>query len=183
MDIYSSKHKAYLQSKLNELGNNLSMVAAGDFSNFQLVNSVGGMIGQVVKDPVVKNAYESTQLIRKQQGYMEEAKRKGKSSPENEWWFSSQINRWDNDSDLMKKFTGEYTEYRDVGGKLRDVASKIKDMEKSVDIPYVRGADGKVLLCSFGWTNLEQVLLNTSVCIYGICNPLDCSPYLSHQCF
>ena len=163
MDIYSSKHKAYLQSKLNELGNNLSMVAAGDFSNFQLVNSVGGMIGQVVKDPVVKNAYESTQLIRKQQGYMEEAKRKGKSSPENEWWFSSQINRWDNDSDLMKKFTGEYTEYRDVGGKLRDVASKIKDMEKSVDIPYVRGADGKVLLGSDGKPMIDDAMLRIKV--------------------
>lgn len=163
MDIYSSKHKAYLQSKLNELGNNLSMVAAGDFSNFQLVNSVGGMIGQVVKDPIVKNAYESTQQIRKQQGYMEEAKRKGKSSPENEWWFSSQISRWDNDPDLAKRFTGEYIEYRDVGAKLRDVASKIKEMEKSVDIPYQRNADGSVKLGADGKPLIDDAMLRIKV--------------------
>ena len=163
MDIYSTKHKAYLQSKLNELGNNLSMVAAGDFSNFQLVNSVGGMIGQVVKDPVVKNAYESTQLIRKQQGYMEEAKRKGKSSPENEWWFSSEVSRWDSDPDLARKFTGEYIEYKDVGGKLRDVASKIKDMEKSVDIPYVRDAKGSVVLGTDGKPMVDDAMLRIKV--------------------
>jgi hypothetical protein len=163
MDIYSTKHKAYLQSKLNELGNNLSMVAAGDFSNFQLVNSVGGMIGQVVKDPVVKNAYESTQLIRKQQGYMEEAKRKGKSSPENEWWFSSEVSRWDSDPDLARKFTGEYIEYKDVGGKLRDVASKIKDMEKSVDIPYVRDAKGNVVLGTDGKPMVDDAMLRIKV--------------------
>ena len=113
IDISKPVHKMYLQSKLNELGNNLKMVAAGDFSNFQLVNSVGGMIGQVIKDPVVKNAYESTQLLRKQQEYMETAKRNGKSSPENETWFMDQVAEWQNDPDLMKKFTGEYIEYRD----------------------------------------------------------------------
>ena len=163
MDIYSTKHKAYLQSKLNELGNNLSMVAAGDFSNFQLVNSVGGMIGQVVKDPVVKNAYESTQLIRKQQGYMEEAKRKGKSSPENEWWFSSEVSRWDSDPDLARKFTGEYIEYTDVGKKLTDIASKIKDMEKSVDIPYQRNADGSYKLDKNGNPIVDDAMLRIKV--------------------
>jgi hypothetical protein len=163
MDIYSTKHKAYLQSKLNELGNNLSMVAAGDFSNFQLVNSVGGMIGQVVKDPIVKNAYESTQLIRKQQGYMEEAKRKGKSSPENEWWFSNEVSRWDSDPDLARKFTGEYIEYTDVGKKLTDIASKIKDMEKSVDIPYQRNADGSYRLDKNGNPIVDDAMLRIKV--------------------
>ena len=43
LDIYKDVDKAYLQSKLNQLGGNLTTVAAGDFSNFQLVNSVGGM--------------------------------------------------------------------------------------------------------------------------------------------
>ena len=38
MDIYNEGDKAYVQSKLDELGNNLKTVAAGDFSNQQLVN-------------------------------------------------------------------------------------------------------------------------------------------------
>lgn len=146
IDISKPVHKMYLQSKLNELGNNLKGVAAGDFSNFQLVNSVGGMIGQVIKDPVIKNAYESTQLLRKQQEYMETAKRNGKSSPENETWFMDQVAEWQNDPDLLRKFTGEYVEYRDLDKKLRDVYSKIKETEKSIDIPYVRDAQGNVVL-------------------------------------
>lgn len=163
MDIYKPVHRMYLQSKLNELGNNLKLVAGGDFSNFQLVNSVGGMIGQVVKDPVVKNAYASTQLLRKQQGYMEEAKKTGKSSPENEWWFMNEIDRWQNDPDLMKSFTGEYIQYRDVDKKLRDVASKIKEMEKSVDIPYQRNADGSYILDKNGKPVVDDAMLRIKV--------------------
>ena len=163
MDIYKPIHRMYLQSKLNELGNNLKLVAGGDFSNFQLVNSVGGMIGQVVKDPVVKNAYASTQLLRKQQGYMEEAKKTGKSSPENEWWFMNEIDRWQNDPDLMKSFTGEYIQYRDVDKKLRDVASKIKEMEKSVDIPYQRNADGSYILDKNGKPVVDDAMLRIKV--------------------
>lgn len=163
MDIYKPAHKMYLQSKLNELGNNLQMVAAGDFSNFQLVNSVGGMIGQVVKDPVVKNAYESTQLLRKQQALMEDARKNGKSSPDNEWWFMNSVNSWQNDPDLMTKFTGEYIEYRDVDKKLRDVAGKIKDMEKSIDIPYQRNADGSYKLDKDGNPMIDDAMLRIKV--------------------
>ena len=64
LDVTKPLHKQYLQSKLNELGGKLKTVAAGDFSNFQLVNSVGGMATQVVKDPVVQSAVYSTQKIR-----------------------------------------------------------------------------------------------------------------------
>jgi len=39
LDVVRDVDKAYLQSKLNQLGNNLRTVAAGDFSNFQLVIS------------------------------------------------------------------------------------------------------------------------------------------------
>ena len=50
MDIANDVDKQYLQSKLNQLGNNLTAVATGDFSNFQLVNSVNGMTNQITKD-------------------------------------------------------------------------------------------------------------------------------------
>ena len=53
MDVIRGVDKQYLQSKLNSLGSKLKTVAAGDFSNFQLVNSVGGMATQIVKDPNV----------------------------------------------------------------------------------------------------------------------------------
>ena len=43
LDIYRNVDKEYLQSKLGELGKNLKTVAAGDFSDQQLVSSVGGL--------------------------------------------------------------------------------------------------------------------------------------------
>lgn len=163
LDVVKPVHKEYLQSKLNELGNNLKGVAAGDFSNFQLVNSVGGMIGQVVKDPVVKNAYQSTQLLRKQQQNLEEARKSGKSSVENEAWFNDQVLEWQNNPDLLTPFTGEYIEYTDVDKKLRDVASKIKEIEQSVDIPYVRDAAGNVILDKNGQPTVDDAMLRIKV--------------------
>jgi len=43
LDIIRPQDKAHLQKKLNELGTKLQRVAAADFSNFQLSNSVAGM--------------------------------------------------------------------------------------------------------------------------------------------
>lgn len=145
LDVYKSQHKQYLQSKLNELGGNLRGLAAGDFSNFQLVNSVSGMTSQITKDPIVQNAVASTQRIRKEQENIQTAQKNGKSSVENEWWFNSSLNNWLNDSDLSKQFTGEFIEYTDLDKKLRDVAGKIKETERSVDIPFQRDESGNVL--------------------------------------
>jgi hypothetical protein len=145
LDVYKSGHKEYLQSKLNELGNSLKTVAAGDFSNFQLVNSVSGMTKQIIKDPIIQTAVSSTQRIRKEQENIQTAQKNGKSSIENEWWYNNQVNNWLNDNDLSKTFTGEFVEYTDVDKKLRDMAGKLKEIERSVDIPFQRDDRGNVL--------------------------------------
>lgn len=64
IEFVKDSHKAMLQSKLNELGSRLKTVAAGDFSNQQLVNSVGGMAGQIIKDKDIQNAMSSTQVYK-----------------------------------------------------------------------------------------------------------------------
>ena len=66
LDVATDVDKAYLQSKLNQLGNDLRIVGAGDFSNFQLVNSVNGMTNQIVKDPTIQNAVYSTAHLKKE---------------------------------------------------------------------------------------------------------------------
>jgi len=71
LDVVRDADKKYLQSKLNELGSNLKGFAASDFSNFQLVNSVGGMVKQVSNDKNVQNAVSSTAWYRKQLTEME----------------------------------------------------------------------------------------------------------------
>jgi hypothetical protein len=148
LDVIKPIHKEYLQSKLNQLGSKLKTVAAGDFSNAQLVNSIGGMTTQIVKDPTIQNAVYSTQKIRKVQNDMESAKKAGKGAIENDWWANTQINSWINDGDAQTTFNGEYTEYIDIDKKLRDLASKLKDAPSSTDIPWKTDADNRILYYS-----------------------------------
>ena len=148
LDVIKPIHKQYIQSKLNELGGKLKTVAAGDFSNQQLVNSIGGMTTQIIKDPTVQNAVYSTQRVRKVQGDMETAKKAGKSGIENEVWANNEISSWINDNDAQTVFTGEYVEYTDLDKQLRDLASKLKESENSIDVPWKTDADGRVLYFS-----------------------------------
>jgi len=145
IDVIKPLHKQYLQSKLNELGSRLKTVAAGDFSNFQLVNSVGGMIKQISKDPTIQNAAYSTQRIRQEQGNLETAKKAGKSSVQNEAFFNKQLNDWLADNDVKSTYNGQYVEYTDIDKKLRDIADKIKEVDNSVEIPYIRDNAGNTI--------------------------------------
>lgn len=128
MSVLRPVDKQYMQSKLNELGNNLKGVAAGDFSNFQLVNSVGGMIGQLSKDSYIQSAVNSTAKIKKQQEAIEEFKKKGKSDKNNEDFFNEKFLRPYLESGLSDnegrpvEFNGEYTPYVDIMKLVQDEA-------------------------------------------------------------
>ena len=148
LDVVKPLHKQYLQSKLDELGGKLKNVAAGDFSNFQLVNSVGGMATQIAKDPTVQNAVASTQRITKEKENIQIAQKAGKSSVNNEDYFYNQVNSWLNDNNLSSSFTGEYVEYKDVDAKLRDLTSKLKEDEIGIENPHVRNDAGQTLYFS-----------------------------------
>ena len=141
----SEKHKPYLQSKLNELGNNLKYVAAGDFSNQQVVNSVGGMATQLIADPVIQNAVGSAQQMRKQMADREEARKAGKSSIVNDTALDKQINSWLSDGKLDSSFKGKYRQFIDVDKKLFDIAGKVPEIDSSVDQPYKSDAAGNTL--------------------------------------
>lgn len=137
MDVANDADKAYLQSKLNELGGRLRTVAAGDFSNQQLVNSVGGMAGQIVKDPTVQNAVSSTAWYRKQAAEMEKAISEGKSSMANIDDFNEQANVWLSGTKAGQKFNGRYTPYRDVSKKVMEAIKTLHPKLKDIEIPFV----------------------------------------------
>jgi hypothetical protein len=111
LDIVRDVDKQYLQSKLNELGSKLKTVAGGDFSNFQLVNSVGGMASQIGKDDNVTNAVSSTAKYRRGLTDMEDAKKAGKSAPSNEYVFKKSASDWMTSTDLKKGFSDTYDPY------------------------------------------------------------------------
>ena len=136
LDVVRDVDKQYLQSKLNELGSKLKTVAAGDFSNFQLVNSVGGMATQVAKDNNVINAVNSTAWYRKQAAEMEKAISEGKSSQSNIWDFNQKADAWRNSTDIKQGFNGRYTQYTDVNKKFLEVLKSINPSATQEDIAY-----------------------------------------------
>jgi hypothetical protein len=125
LEIAKPQHKQYLQSKLDELGSRLKIVAAGDFSNQQLVNSVSGMTGQIIKDPVVQTAVYSTQVLKKGESDREIAKKAGKTSPANDDLWNDTKSAWFNDADINTPFSGNFIEHWDVDKKLVERAEKI----------------------------------------------------------
>jgi hypothetical protein len=79
---------------------------------------------------------------------MEAAKKAGKSGIENELWANNEISSWINDGDAQTTFNGEFVEYTDLDKQLRDLHSKLKEAENSVDIPFKTDADGRILYYS-----------------------------------
>ena len=125
LEIAKPQHKQYLQSKLDELGSRLKIVAAGDFSNQQLVNSVSGMTGQIIKDPIVQTAVYSTQVLKKGESDREIATKAGKTSPANDDLWNDTKSAWFNDADLNTPFSGKFIERWDVDKKLKERAEMI----------------------------------------------------------
>lgn len=137
MDVVNDADKQYLQSKLNQLGSNLKTVAAGDFSNQQLVNSVGGMATQVIKDPLVQNAVSSTAWYRKQLAEMEKAIAEGKSSQANITDFTDKANIWLSGTTPGSVFRDRYTPYKDLNSKALEAIKALHPKLQSLDVPFV----------------------------------------------
>ena len=137
MDVVNDVDKQYLQSKINELGSKLKTVAAGDFSNQQLVNSVGGMATQIVKDPIVQNAISSTAFYRKQLAEMEKAISEGKSSQANIKDFQEKANMWFSSTKPGTPFRDRYTPYRDLNKTAMEAIKALHPKLQNLDIPYV----------------------------------------------
>ena len=144
LDLAKGVHKDYLKSKLDELGNNLKSVAAGDFSNFQLVNSVAGMAKQVGTDKIIQGGVASTARLRKEQARLENLRKEGKSSANREFDFNNEVNSWMNDGNLESSFTGQMKEHIDVNKKVLDVIQKLHPNANIQDHPYVINRDGSV---------------------------------------
>lgn len=146
LDVLRSIDKAYLQSKLNQLGNNLSTVAAGDFSNFQLVNSVNGMTNQITKDPNIINAISSAKIYRKGLEEMAAANKEGKGSVSHDWLFKTDANDWLNSQDLNKTFSGGYKQYSNYKKNALEVIKALVKNETNKDAAIEYDKDGKVIV-------------------------------------
>jgi hypothetical protein len=145
LDIIRDVDKVYLQSKLNQLGNDIRTVAAGDFSNFQLVNSVNGMTNQIVKDRNVLNAISSTKAYRKGLEDMDAANKAGKGSASHDWEFKTNANDWLNNEDINKTFNSGYKQYSDYKKNGLEVVKALVKNENIKDVAFEYDANGNVV--------------------------------------
>jgi hypothetical protein len=145
LDIIRDIDKTYLQSKLNQLGNDIRTVAAGDFSNFQLVNSVNGMTNQISKDRNVLNAISSTKTYRKGLEDMDAANKAGKGSASHDWEFKTNANDWLNNKDINKTFNSGYKQYSDYKKNGLEVIKALVKNENIKDVAFEYDANGNVV--------------------------------------
>lgn len=144
LDVARGVDKQYLQSKLDELGGNLKKVAGGDFSNHQLVNSVGGMTKQIIRDNNVQSAVQSTAWYRKQQAEMEKAIQEGKSGESNIWDFQKKAEGWLNGKEAGESFNGRYTQYRDVKKTAMEAIKALHPSLQKFDVAFLTDKNGNL---------------------------------------
>ena len=142
IELSRPQDKELLQSKLNELGSNLKTVAAGDFSNQQLVNSVAGMTGQIIKDENVRNAVSSTQQYKKAMKDREEYLKAGKTSPSNDWLLQQKTEKWFN-GDIKETFSGGYDPYTNWKKEALDVIKGVTKDETITENSFTTVTDPK----------------------------------------
>lgn len=138
LDIMHDADKLYLQSKLGELGNKLKTVAAGDFSNQQLVSSVGGMASSLIKDQSIQNAVSSTAWYKKQVQELDEARKKGAAPQSHVWDFTQKAEEWLGSDKVGQKFTARFTPYSgDPQKKALEAIKALHPQLQDLEIPFV----------------------------------------------
>jgi hypothetical protein len=150
LSLYRDSDKQQLQSKLNELGTKLKTVAAGDFSNYQLVNSVAGMAGTIMKDPIVLAGVQSTQNIKNNEKLMEEARQKGELTPDNLDYYSKKLSAYENSGLVDDRgkpivFGAKYEPHFDVEKFARETFNAVKPSNMSWDEVFTKDVNGKTV--------------------------------------
>lgn len=144
LSIVRPQDKQYLQSKLNDLGSKLKTVAAGDFSNYQLVNSVAGMAGTIAKDPNVISSVQSTAQRRAVQDKRQKDIDSGNYNPANNYLYELSDNEWFNNPNVGAGYTGYYKTPVDVWGKIKDIAKEVGIDERVVPNLFETDDSGRI---------------------------------------
>jgi len=167
MDVLRPQDKEYMQSKLNELGNNLKSVAAGDFSNQQLVNSVGGMATNIVKDPIIKAATYSASLDKKNLAQMEADRKEGKLASQDEWLYTKQRNAYLSNDKLTDEkgnpimLNSQYEKTVDADKIIADQLKMVENGKYTAEQIFVTNSDGTIQKDINGVPKLSEYTVKT----------------------
>jgi hypothetical protein len=163
LSISRPQDREYLQSKLNDLGSKLKTVAAADFSNYQLVNSVAGMAGSVAKDPNIIASVQSTAQRKALQEKIQKDTDAGKYNPANNYLFNKTDQEWFNNPNVGASYTGYYTTPIDVWGKIKDIAKEVGIDEKTVQNLFKTDEQGRYLRDENGEPIINNVMVEETL--------------------
>lgn len=134
LDVVRDIDKQYLQSKLNQLGSQLTNVAGGDFSNFSLVNSVNGMTNQIAKDPNVINAVSSATRYRKDLETIQGLKEKGEWAESNQLEYNKEVTNWYDSNDLNSSYSANVSPYVNVQEESQKIIKALAMDEYNIEV-------------------------------------------------
>ena len=134
LDVVRDIDKQYLQSKLNQLGSQLSNVAGGDFSNFSLINSVNGMTNQIAKDPNVINAVSSATRYRKDLETIQGLKEKGEWAESNQLEYNKEVTNWYDSDDLNSSYKANVSPYINVQEESQKIIKALAKDEYNIEV-------------------------------------------------
>ena len=178
LDIANAAQQQYLQSKLNSLGNNLKWVAAGDFSDFSLVNSVNGMTKQITKDEDVINAVSSTAKLRAGYKKRAELEKKGLTDKNNDDYYNKDASAYINSEDVKASFNSDYVPYTNIIKKLQEALVNAGESKDIVEEIFITGNDGKPLITNGHYTyadakTIDKLVTNKPAVMAAISNVLN----------
>jgi hypothetical protein len=130
--------KQYVSQALKAMQDGIRNSNTTDFGNTQLVNQIQGAASKIVSDPIVQKSLSSAVKIKNGYSQLEEAKKGGKSSVQNEWAYNSQVQSFMNSQDLNEEFRGNYTPYVDVLDEFRTIFKETFPDEALAQNPVIK---------------------------------------------
>lgn len=164
IEAVKAEQQDYVKKRVGQLQGEISKIVGQDFSNQQLVTSVGNLTSKMSSDPIIQATEMSTRRYKQALGDMKRAQQEGKSSPSNEWYLQKQIGNWLGDGDVSTTFSGSYTPYTDVNKKVLDVIKELDPNSTLEDIPYKRLPGGQIEFEADGVTpKIDLAMMSKSV--------------------
>jgi hypothetical protein len=140
--LLKEEDKAYFDQEATKLVNALNKNAGLDFANKNNVRSALSLGNNLVNDPIISNAAESTATYKKMMEEYSKLDPKNRSSV-NDYFFMKDINNWMKDGKTGSKLRyNPYTVYTDEHVKLwGELSQKLKPDE--VEVPMFDGKSGE----------------------------------------
>lgn len=151
LDVGREVDKAYLQSKVNEVGNSLKTFMAADFSDAQLVNSTASITNSVSNDPFVRAAVYSTANDKKQMEEMEKDRQKGTLTPHAEYFYQTKRNKYYNNPNLKNNqggaitFSDKYVPSWDLDKNILEAIKAVGDSKWTADNVFKMDPNGNII--------------------------------------